>query len=113
MVLQKSVMSSVRRVIKSLIKRWVTTCDRWDLRPGYVKPYTVTTIDSDIDSRLRNPLKENYNPACPNSVWCSDIAYIPTDEGFCYLTSIMNLYSRCIIAWRISDTLEAKWVLSV
>lgn len=82
-----------------------------ELRACYVKPYTVTTIDPDFDSRLRNLLRENYNPSYPNSVWCSDITYIPTNEGFCYLTSIMDLYSRRIIAWRLSETLEAKWVV--
>lgn len=37
--------------------------------------------------------------------------YIYTKEGFAYLTSIMDLFSRKIIAWRLSKTLEAKWVV--
>ena len=41
------------------------------------------------------------------SVWCSDITYIWTIDGFVYLTSIMDLYSRKIIAWTLSKTLEA------
>ena len=44
-------------------------------------------------------------------VWCSDITYIPTDQGFVYLTSIMGLFSRRMIAGRLSTTLEAKWVV--
>lgn len=81
------------------------------IKACYVKPYTVTTIDPDFDSNLRNLLREKYNPSSPNSVWCSDITYIPTKEGFCYLSSIMDLYSRRIIAWRLSDTLEARCVV--
>jgi putative transposase len=38
-------------------------------------------------------------------------ANIPTDRGFVYLPSIMDLFSRKIIAWRLSQTLEAKWVV--
>ncbi|MDD4346707.1 MAG: DDE-type integrase/transposase/recombinase, partial [Desulfitobacteriaceae bacterium] len=34
-----------------------------------------------------------------------------TEKGFVYLTSIMDLFSRRIIAWRLSETLEAKWVV--
>ena len=62
------------------------------MKAQYVRPYTVTTIE-------------------PDAVWCSDITYIWTYEGFVYLTSIMDLYSRKIISWVLSDTLEAKHVV--
>lgn len=81
------------------------------IRAQYVKPYTVTTIDSDFSIELKNILNENFNPSEPNAVWCSDITYIWTYEGFVYLTSIMDLFSRKIIAWELSTTLEAKWVV--
>lgn len=81
------------------------------IKAQYVKPYTVTTIDSDFSNELENILKEQFNPAEPDAVWCSDITYIWTFAGFVYLTSIMDLYSRKIIAWVLSDTLEAKWII--
>lgn len=81
------------------------------IRAQYVKPYTVTTIDSDFSIELKNILDEEFNPTEPNAVWCSDITYIWTYEGFAYLTSIMDLFSRKIIAWELSRTLEAKWVV--
>ncbi len=81
------------------------------LRAHYIKPYIKTTIDPDFDSRLRNLLKEQFNPDKPNAIWCSDITYIHTGKGFAYLTSIMDLFSRKIIAWRLSGSLEAKWVV--
>ncbi|MBB2183490.1 IS3 family transposase [Lachnospiraceae bacterium MD1] len=81
------------------------------IRAQYVKPYTVTTIDSDFSLELKNILDEEFNPSEPNAVWCSDITYIWTYEGFVYLTSIMDLFSRKIIAWELSTTLEAKWVV--
>ena len=76
-----------------------------------MKPYTVTTIDSDFSEELQNILAGKFNPAEPDAVWCSDITYIWTFAGFVYLTSIMDLYSRKIIAWVLSDTLEAKWII--
>ena len=81
------------------------------IKAQYVKPYTVTTIDSDFSEELENILDEQFNPTEPDAVWCSDITYIWTFAGFVYLTSIMDLYSRKIIAWVLSDTLEAKWII--
>ena len=45
---------------------------------------------------------------CPNQVWVSDITYIRTVKGFCYLALITDLYSRKIIGYHISDSLELK-----
>jgi putative transposase len=81
------------------------------IRAHYTRPFTRTTINPDFDSNLKNLLKERFNPEKPNAIWCSDITYIWTESGFVYLTSIMDLYSRKIIAWRLSETLEAKWVI--
>jgi transposase InsO family protein len=81
------------------------------LRAHYIKPYVKTTIDPDFDNHLKNLLNEQFNPEKPNAIWCSDITYIHTGKGFAYLTSIMELFSRRIVAWRLSDTLEAKWVV--
>jgi len=81
------------------------------IKAQYIKPYTVTTIDSDFSNELKNILAQKFNPIEPNAVWCSDITYIWTYTGFVYLTSIMDLFSRKIIAWTLSTTLEAKWVV--
>lgn len=81
------------------------------IKAQWVKPFTHTTIDSDFSSKLQNILDEKFNPERPNAVWVSDITYIWTFEGFVYLTSIMDLFSRKIIAWVLSDTLEASCVV--
>ena len=41
-----------------------------------------------------------------NQVWCSDITYIPMRKGFLYLVAIMDWFTRKVLAWRISNTLE-------
>ena len=82
------------------------------IKAQYIKPYTVTTTNSDFDSKLINVLNEQFNPEEPNAVWCSDITYIWTFDGFVYLTSIMDLFSRKIIAWTLSDTLETEHVIT-
>lgn len=79
-------------------------CARW------VKHRTRTTIHSDFDLQLKNILDEQFNPSDPNQAWVSDITYIWTNDGFVYLTSVMDLFSRRILAWTLSTTLEAKYV---
>ena len=43
----------------------------------------------------------------PNQVWAADITYIPMARGFLYLVVIMDWYSRCVLSWRLSNTLDA------
>ena len=81
------------------------------IRAQWSKPWTVTTKDSDFSTELQNILDEQFNPDRPNAVWCSDITYIWTIDGFVYLTSIMDLFSRKIIAWTLSETLEVSCVI--
>jgi putative transposase len=45
----------------------------------------------------------------PNQVWCADITYIPMGRGFLYLVAIMDWTSRAVLAWRLSNTLDADF----
>ena len=45
----------------------------------------------------------------PNQVWAADITYIPMNRGFLYLVAIIDWYSRYVLAWRLSNTLEADF----
>jgi putative transposase len=45
----------------------------------------------------------------PNQVWCADITYIPMGRGFLYLVVIMDWYSRYVLSWRLSNTLDADF----
>ena len=81
------------------------------IRAQWVSPWIATTKDSDFSKELHNVLNEQFNPDRPNAVWCSDITYVWTNEGFVYLTSIMDLYSRKIIAWTLSNSMEVSCVI--
>ena len=48
----------------------------------------------------------------PNQVWCSDITYIPIKRGFLYLTAIKDWYSRKVLSWRLSNTLDSSFCVS-
>lgn len=82
------------------------------IKAQYIKHRTRTTRDCDYSTTLANILKRDFQPDEPNAAWCTDITYIWTQkEGFVYLTSIMDLYSRKIISWKLSRTMEVKDVL--
>jgi len=49
----------------------------------------------------------------PNQVWAIDISYLPMKNGFLYITAIIDVYSRYIVGWGISNTLDADASLSV
>jgi len=48
----------------------------------------------------------------PNQVWASDITYIKLSGGYVYLVTIIDLYSRKILSWRVSNTMDAQFCVS-
>jgi len=48
----------------------------------------------------------------PNQVWCADVTYIPMRRGFLYLVAIMDWASRKVLAWRLSNTMEADFCVA-
>lgn len=47
----------------------------------------------------------------PDQVWQVDISYIPMKRGFMYLCAVIDVYSRCVVGWSISNSMEAGWVV--
>jgi putative transposase len=56
-------------------------------------------------------LLRNLKITRPNQVWCTDITYIPMKKGFIYLVGIMDWYSRKILSWRVSNTLDTGFCI--
>lgn len=49
----------------------------------------------------------------PNQVWCTDITYIPMAKGFMYMTAFIDVYSRKIMGWGISNSMSKQWCMDV
>jgi transposase InsO family protein len=74
-----------------------------------LSPKFITTTDSKHEYLIaENLLDRNFNPTAPSKVWVSDITYIHTLQGWCYLTIVMDLFDRKIIGWSTSCTLQAQ-----
>lgn len=62
------------------------------------------------DHKVYPYLLRNLKITRPNQVWAMDITYIPMKKGFLYLTAIIDLYSRYVIRWSVSNTQDSEWV---
>ena len=56
-------------------------------------------------------LPRNVPVEQPDQVWSTDITYVPMRHGFLYLTAVMDWYSRYVLAWRLSNTLDGGFCL--
>lgn len=57
-----------------------------------------------------NLLRQDFSAAEPNQKWVSDITYIETQEGWLYLASVLDLYSRMVVGWSMADHMETSLV---
>ena len=69
------------------------------------------TTDSRHHYRKYPNLIADIVPSRPNEIWVSDITYVETDEGVCYLSLITDAYSHKIVGWAVGPTLETAYPL--
>ena len=75
------------------------------------RKFEPQTTDSRHDHPVaRNLLDRQFTAATPNAKWVVDITYIPTAEGWLYLAGVMDLYSRKIVGWSMTDHLQWQLV---
>lgn len=61
------------------------------------------------DHKIYPYLLRNLNIDRPNQVWATDITYIPMKHGFMYLTAIIDLHSRYVLNWSVSNSMDSQW----
>ena len=74
----------------------------------YPKPRTTV---ANAEHRVYPYLLRNLAVTHPNQVWSADITYIPMQRGFMYLVGIIDWYSRYVVAWQLSNSLEGRFCL--
>jgi len=70
-------------------------------KPNLSKPHP--------ENRIYPYLLRDFDVVRSNQVWCADITYIRLAWGFAYLVAIVDWYNRCVLSWRLSNTLEADF----
>jgi len=90
-----------RRHVATLMKRM-------DIETIYRKP---NTSKPEPGHKIYPYLLRNVAVTRPNQVWATDITYIPMARGFVYLAAIVDWFSRRVLSWRVSVTMEADFCI--
>jgi transposase InsO family protein len=77
--------------------------DRGHLRQAEVEP------KPELGHQIYPYLLRDLEVTGPDQVWCSDITYVPMATGFLYLVAVMDWWSRYVLGWRLSNTMEAAF----
>ena len=82
------------------------------LKPITRRPFRVITTDSKHQLPVApNHLDQNFTADGPDQKWATDITYVPTVQGWLYLAVVLDLYSRRIVGWAMSDSLQRQLVI--
>jgi transposase InsO family protein len=73
--------------------------------------YRHTTDSNHAMPVAPNMLDQDFTADAPNEVWVTDITYIPTGEGWLYLAAILDLYSRRVVGWSMSERITRQLTL--
>ena len=83
---------------------------RQALRSVYKRPYRVTTDSNHNKPIAENVLDRRFDGWQPNQAWVGDITYVATAEGWLYLACVIDLASRKIVGWSMSERMKAELV---
>lgn len=92
-----------RRRIGRLMKQAGLACKT-------VKKFKATTNSKHDEAISPNLLNRNFKVDEPNKVWVGDITYIWTDMGWLYLATVIDLFSRKVVGWSMSDRMKTSLV---
>ena len=89
-------------------KRVARLMQQMGLQAIYPKPKTTMGGQGHkIFPYLLRDLEVTY----PNQAWCADITYVPMHQGFMYLVAVMDWFSRYVLSWELSNTLDGRFCL--
>jgi len=74
--------------------------------------FRVTTQANPAHGVVSNVLARRFEASRPNERWVTDITYVWTDEGWCYLAVILDLFSRAVVGWSLDASLSTKLPLA-
>jgi putative transposase len=81
------------------------------LKSRIAKAFTPTTTQSDPSkSPAPNELAQDFTATAPNRKWVTDITYLATSEGWVYLAVVLDLFSRKVVGWALSNSLATELV---
>jgi len=75
------------------------------------RAFTITTVADDAAERPRDLVQREFVASRPNQLWVADLTYVATWAGFVYVAFVVDVFSRCIVGWRVSRSLRTDLAL--
>ena len=109
-----------RRIEKGLLQKWGLIMNHKKIqrimKKYHLKPQYTKKIKSKSYKRIEENVKPNlvnrkFNPNAPNKIWTTDITYLICNGKRAYLSTILDLYDRKIVAYKISNRNDLKIVI--
>jgi len=101
-LLQQNIIASRRRISR-LMKESKLVCKT-------TRKFKATTDSSHNKPVAPNLLERQFDVASANRYWVGDITYVATEEGWLYLATVIDLYSRKVVGWSMSNRMKAELV---
>jgi putative transposase len=107
------------RVHRELIAQGESVCENTvakvmnslQIKAKTAKAFVPRTTDSDHHAPVApNTLDRNFDASSPNHKWVADITYIPTAEGWLYLSAVLDLCSRRVVGWAMADHMRSELI---
>ncbi len=106
--MQRALRKEGKRHGKARLRRLMK---KLNLKPKAARRFKVTTDSKHNKPVAPNILGQRFSPPATNVALAADITYIRTDEGWLYLSTVIDLYSRRIVGWSMSTRLITKLVI--
>jgi putative transposase len=75
------------------------------------RAFKVTTVADDTALRPPDLVEREFHAIRPNQLWVADLTYVATWAGFVYVAFVIDVFSRCIVGWRVSNSLRSDLAL--
>jgi len=86
----------------------IMAANGWEGETGRRK--VRTTIVDRGATAAADRVQRDFNPTIPDTIWCGDITYLRTGEGWLYLATVIDLFSRRVIGWSVADHMRTELV---
>ena len=86
--------------------------DMAGLVPATWRKSVRTTVSDPKAAPFPNLLRQDFRVGMTNQTWVSDFTYVPTDEGWLYLCTFIDLFSRRVVGWAVSKTLDRNLAIA-
>jgi putative transposase len=93
-----------KRVARLMRQAGLVGCHRRRRQPR-------TTVADPVATPAPDLLRRDFTPLAPDRVWLADITYVPTGEGWLYLATVLDAFSRRVVGWAMADHLRTELVL--